>query len=148
MKRILYQNPDAEFVFCAGDDKVCTFYLLLASAVENNVCKQTDEDMFRALQLFPPGTTEAAMNAPLSISLVNGNGNGNNGSHDGKNSPPASYPPVNLTIRPEAVFTTAVGHSSKRTLAGWHVTTPQEVVEHMLELVGERDDGASRSSHL
>ena len=22
VKRILYQNPDAEFVFCAGDDKV------------------------------------------------------------------------------------------------------------------------------
>ena len=23
VKRILYFNPDAEFVFCAGDDKVC-----------------------------------------------------------------------------------------------------------------------------
>ena len=22
VKRILYQNPDAEFIFCAGDDKV------------------------------------------------------------------------------------------------------------------------------
>lgn len=99
--------------------------------------------MFRALQLFPTGTTEATMNAPISVSLVEGNGNGNNGSRNGKNSPPASYPLVNLAIRPEAVFTTAVGHSSKRTLAGWHVTAPQEVVEHILELVGERDDGAS-----
>ena len=34
VKRILYFNPDAEFIFCAGDDK-------------------TDEDMFRALLLFP-----------------------------------------------------------------------------------------------
>ena len=42
---------------------------------------------------------------------------------------------VELAIRPEAIFTTAVGHSSKRTLAIWHVTTPQEIVEHMLDLV-------------
>lgn len=104
--------------------------------------------MFRALQLFPPGTTEATMKAPLSVSLVEGNGNGNNGSRNGKNGPPASYPPVNLAIRPEAVFTTAVGHSSKRTLASWHVTTTQEVVEHMLELVEERDNGAAGSGHL
>jgi len=43
--------------------------------------------------------------------------------------------PVELNIKQEAVFTTAVGHSSKRTLASWHVTTPQEIVEHMLALV-------------
>jgi trehalose 6-phosphate synthase/phosphatase len=43
--------------------------------------------------------------------------------------------PVELSIKQEAVFTTAVGHSSKRTLASWHVTTPQEIVEHMLALV-------------
>ncbi|KAF8069052.1 trehalose 6-phosphate phosphatase [Lyophyllum atratum] len=112
VKRILYQNPDAQFVFCAGDDK-------------------TDEDMFRALQLFPPGTTEAVMPPPLSITLVNGD--------------KGPVEPVKLAIRPQAVFTTAVGHSSKRTLASWHVTTPQEVVEHMLELV-ERDGGGKSSS--
>ena len=28
MKRILYKNPDAEFVFCAGDDKVFSSPLL------------------------------------------------------------------------------------------------------------------------
>jgi len=32
VKRILYQNPDAEFIFCAGDDKVGTYYFLRASA--------------------------------------------------------------------------------------------------------------------
>ncbi|KAJ7640663.1 trehalose-6-phosphate phosphatase [Mycena polygramma] len=100
VKRLLYKNPDAEFVFCAGDDK-------------------TDEDMFRALILFPNGGTKAAMEAPLSVTLVDG---------------PA--PPVELAIKPECVFTTAVGHSSKRTLASWHVTAPQEIVDHMLGLVG------------
>ncbi|KIM37046.1 glycosyltransferase family 20 protein [Hebeloma cylindrosporum] len=100
VKRILYKNPDAEFIFCAGDDK-------------------TDEDMFRALLLFPPGSTKVTMDAPISVTLVD--------------DPKAQ--PVELAIKSEAVFTTAVGHSSKRTLAVWHVTTPGEVVEHMLSLV-------------
>ncbi|TFK67349.1 trehalose 6-phosphate phosphatase [Pluteus cervinus] len=100
VKRILYENPDAEFIFCAGDDK-------------------TDEDMFRALLLFPPGTTQATLDPPVSVNLVSG----------------SSAPPVKLAIAPQAVFTTAVGHSSKRTLASWHVTTPQEIVDHMLDLV-------------
>ncbi|KAF8878174.1 hypothetical protein CPB84DRAFT_1817530 [Gymnopilus junonius] len=100
VKRILYKNPDAEFIFCAGDDK-------------------TDEDMFRALLLFPPGTPKdtesikATMQAPVAVKLVDDPNAG----------------PVELAIQPQAVFTTAVGHSSKRTLASWHVTTPQEVVD-------------------
>ncbi|CAA7261208.1 unnamed protein product [Cyclocybe aegerita] len=100
VKRILYMNPDAEFIFCAGDDK-------------------TDEDMFRALLLFPPDVERVTMEAPVAVTLIDD----------------ANAKPVELAIRPEAVFTTAVGHSSKRTLASWHVTTPQEIVEHMLELV-------------
>ena len=76
--------------------------------------------MFRALLLFPPGTTsKITMDAPVSVTLVD--------------DPKAQ--PVELAIKPDAVFTTAVGHSSKRTLAVWHVTTPVEVVEHMLSLV-------------
>lgn len=106
VKRILYNNPDAEFIFCAGDDK-------------------TDEDMFRALLLFPSDGTpgaKAVMDPPLSVTLLAGAG--------GK-----TFEKVELAIEREAVFTTAVGHSSKRTLAVWHVTTPEEVVDHMLHLV-------------
>ncbi|KAF9479323.1 trehalose-6-phosphate phosphatase [Pholiota conissans] len=100
VKRILYQNPDADFIFCAGDDK-------------------TDEDMFRALLLFPPGVKKVTMTAPFSVTLID--------------DPKAQ--PVELKIESESVFTTAVGHSSKRTLAVWHVNTPHEVVDHMLSLV-------------
>ncbi|KAJ7193542.1 trehalose 6-phosphate phosphatase [Mycena pura] len=110
VKRLLYLNPDAEFIFCAGDDK-------------------TDEDMFRALILFGTGATKATMDAPLSVTLVD--------------QPDAK--PVELAITPDCVFTTAVGHSSKRTLASWHVTTPQEIVDHMLALV---DAAPSTQSHL
>lgn len=104
VKRILYKNPDAEFVFCAGDDK-------------------TDEDMFRSLILFPNpnnGAVKAKLEAPLSVKLVD---------------QIEDAPPVELDVRPDAIFTTAVGHSSKRTLASWHVTTPQEIVDHMLEMI-------------
>lgn len=54
VKRILYTNPDAEFVFCAGDDK-------------------TDEDMFRAMcTLFPVGSSETTMNPPVSVTSAAG----------------------------------------------------------------------------
>ncbi|KAG6867090.1 hypothetical protein C0993_006951, partial [Termitomyces sp. T159_Od127] len=89
----------------------------------------TDEDMFRSVLLFPNGTTEVTMQAPMSVTLIDD----------------SAAPPVKFAIRPEAVFTTAVGHSSKRTLAGWHVTAPQEVVNHMLELVGGPLEGFKSS---
>lgn len=115
VKRILYQNPGVEFIFCAGDDK-------------------TDEDMFRALLLFPPSSTsKATMEPPLSVTLVDNT---------------REYVDVDLAVSPEAVFTTAVGHSSKRTLASWHVTTPEEVVEHMLFLVGETPQGDEVKGYL
>ncbi|KAI0363228.1 trehalose 6-phosphate phosphatase [Pilatotrama ljubarskyi] len=119
VKRILYFNPDAEFVFCAGDDK-------------------TDEDMFRALLLFPNGATKARLDPPLSVTLL-----------AGSKEEAEKYEPVDLAIEREAVFTTAVGHSSKRTLAVWHVTTPEEVVEHMLHLVSvAKESAAGASSNL
>lgn len=74
--------------------------------------------MFRAL-LFPPNTKQLIMEAPVGITLFGGK--------------QASAVP--LSIQTEAIFTTAVGHSGKRTLASWHVTTPQEIVEHMFGLV-------------
>ncbi|KIK42410.1 glycosyltransferase family 20 protein [Suillus luteus UH-Slu-Lm8-n1] len=115
VKRILYQNPGVEFIFCAGDDK-------------------TDEDMFRALLLFPPSSTsKATMEPPLSVTLVDNT---------------KEHGDVELAVSPEAVFTTAVGHSSKRTLASWHVTTPEEVVEHMLFLVGETPQGDELKGYL
>lgn len=104
VKRILYLNPDAEFVFCAGDDK-------------------TDEDMFRAL-LFPTGGEKLSMEAPLSVTLA---------LKDQSTKPP----PVDLALDHEAIFTTAVGHSTKKTLASWHVTAPEEVVESMLNIVND-----------
>ena len=123
VKRILYEHPQAEFVFCAGDDK-------------------TDEDMFRALVPFAasstPGTpTHTMSSSTSSLNLLTP------GAHKkaimeaplgAKGTPDADgkLPAVELALRPNAVFSTAVGSSSKKTLARWHVTSPQEVVEAML----------------
>lgn len=80
--------------------------------------------MFRALLLFPDDRKQAVLEAPLSVTLL------------AKDSA-EELKPVPLAIEREAIFTTAVGHSSKRTLAVWHVTTPEEVVEHMLYLIAQ-----------
>jgi trehalose 6-phosphate synthase/phosphatase len=88
--------------------------------------------MFRALILFPIGSSKAILEPPLSVT------------HDSNGENPQ---PVELAIKSDAVFTTAVGHSSKRTLASWHVTTPAEIVEHMLHIVSF-DDTTAKSSSL
>ncbi|KAG8806140.1 threalose-6-phosphate phosphatase [Serendipita sp. 401] len=44
--------------------------------------------------------------------------------------------PVSLALTREGLFSTAVGPSSKKTLASWHVTSADEVVDAMLKLVG------------
>jgi trehalose 6-phosphate synthase/phosphatase len=85
--------------------------------------------MFRALNLFPNNITTAVLKAPLSVTLIEGDAD--------------NAPPVDLAIKREAVFTTAVGHSSKRTNAVWHVTTPQEIVEHLMEVVEPGSTGTS-----
>lgn len=114
VKRILYTNPDAEFIFCAGDDK-------------------TDEDMFRALILFPEDEPKAILQPPVSVTQLE---------------PKSKFEPVELAIAKEAVFSTAVGVSSKRTLASWHVNTPAQVVEHMLGLVNLNSETAAEGAKL
>lgn len=88
--------------------------------------------MFRALRLFSNEEQHIVMDPPLSVTLL------------AKDTEP-KFAPVALAIERDAVFTTAVGHSSKRTLAVWHVTTPEEVVEHMLHLVAQ---GEAEKSNL
>ena len=85
---------------------------------------QTDEDMFRALAPYTTHPNRSpTMKARASVEALN----------KGQRTPP-----VDLSINPDSVFSTVVGASSKKTLASWHVTTPFEVIESMLDLVGEK----------
>lgn len=108
VRRIVYENPDADFIFCAGDDK-------------------TDEDMFRSLRtLFPPGgpTDEpTVLHPPVAITSVL------------EPEEADELPDVHLSIRPDHIFATTVGPPAKKTLASWHVTCPEEVVDAMESLV-------------
>jgi trehalose 6-phosphate synthase/phosphatase len=83
--------------------------------------------MFRALQ-FTEAPLPYTMDPPLSVSLVAAE-------------KARQYPRVQLQFTPEDIFTTAVGHPSKRTLAKWHVTTPLEIVEELLNLAGVHKEG-------
>jgi len=80
--------------------------------------------MFRALILFPEDEPKAILKPPVSVTQIE---------------PKRTFEPVELAIARDAVFTTAVGVSSKRTLASWHVNTPSQIVDHMLDLVNLRE---------
>lgn len=68
VKRILYSNADAEFVFCAGDDK-------------------TDEDMFRALASL---TTANDVSGSLNVISKGSRGTGGGGFNSTSNASPTS----------------------------------------------------------
>jgi len=70
------------------------------------------------------------MDPPLSVSLVD--------------KVASEQKPVVLALSPDNIFTTAVGHTDKRTLASWHVTSPAEVIEHMLYLVNAADQKSNQ----
>jgi len=82
--------------------------------------------MFRALH-FSEMTLPLTMEPPLSVSLIS-------------TEKSREHPRVELRLSPEDIFTTAVGHPSKRTLAKWHVTSPLEVVAELLTLAGMPKD--------
>ncbi|KAG1738249.1 hypothetical protein EDB19DRAFT_1636409, partial [Suillus lakei] len=86
----------------------------------------TDENMFHALLLFSPSSIGKARMEPHSVMLIDNI---------------KEHGDTELAVSPGAVFMATIRHSSERALASWHVTTPEEVVKHMLYLVGETSQG-------
>lgn len=131
VRQVLRENArDAEFVFCAGDDK-------------------TDEDMFRALKPFGAiagpagagGTVGTVMAPGMSVSVSASS------AVDGEQQQQQQQQ-QELALKPEGVFATTVGASSKKTLARWHVTSPAEVVEAMLALVEGSNANANKEGEM
>ena len=84
--------------------------------------------MFRSLRtVFPPAGTAAdqpvILKPPVAVTS----------SMDPEEAD--ELPDVVLSIRPDLVFSTTVGPPAKKTLAGWHVTCPEEVVEALEALL-------------
>jgi trehalose 6-phosphate synthase/phosphatase len=86
--------------------------------------------MFRSLQ-FGEVPLPYTMDPPLSVTLL-------------AEERTREHSPIQLLLTPEDIFTTAVGHPSKRTLAKWHVTSPLEAVAELLNLVGIHKEGDAR----
>jgi trehalose 6-phosphate synthase/phosphatase len=77
--------------------------------------------MFRSLLFIGHGDT-IMMQPPASAASVDPD----NGS---------DLQPVKLQIATPGIFSTTVGASNKKTLARWHVTSPNEIIDAMLSLV-------------
>jgi trehalose-phosphatase len=167
VKRVLYSHPDAEFVYCAGDDK-------------------TDEDMFRALRLLETSASTASATSSCqgspqsdmrardlsrspkavrkalvaggnksddevapSNATTNGGANNNNNLNVSQTlvmSPPTplsgSTPmgsPKPLALRANGIFTVTIGPSGKKTLAKWHVDGVQRIIDSISELADLAD---------
>lgn len=103
VNRILYANPDCEYVFCAGDDR-------------------TDEDMFRFLaSLAPPSEPQSAAAADVDRIVINAPAPLN------RTAAPGS--PRRLHLHRDQIFTSTVGPSSKKTIAMWHLSNVDEVID-------------------
>lgn len=88
------------FIFCAGDDK-------------------TDEDMFRALRKCSHGTTSLATSPPTS----------SQGRNEDAIIPPSSpAAPTPGLISPDINFSTTLGPATKKTMAEWHVSSPEDII--------------------
>ncbi len=131
VRRILYSNVDAEFVFCAGDDK-------------------TDEDMFRALVNLPRATT--GENSPVLSSATSTPGKAPNPQLEqlkAEEAPLLMSPPTPLNqstplgsprilkLKREGIFATTVGPSGKKTLAHWHVEAPHRIISTLSTLASQ-----------
>lgn len=137
VKRILYDHPDAEFVFCAGDDK-------------------TDEDMFRTLFNLAPSTPEMEaasdhdrFEAPSDL--------GGQVARDQALiiSPPTPLKPntpvgspKKLKLTRSGIYTTMIGPNNRKTLAEWHVDSCERIIDSLAEMAGiaDPDDDAPSDS--
>jgi len=139
VKRLLSQHPDADFVLCAGDDK-------------------TDEDMFRALAGVGINSSTGRRDSSSNRSLVvpyndelvaataakiaeatrqhshahvhSGPPNSSTKVLNGIRPAPQPSPPAPGSTFSAANehFSITIGHALKKTLANWHVTSPEELI--------------------
>lgn len=126
VKRILYDHPDAEFVFCAGDDK-------------------TDEDMFRTLFNLAPSSPEIEANdntlaPPRRIDLEVRKNQAlliSPPTPLKSNSPVGS--PKKLKLTRSGIYATMIGPNNRKTLAEYHVDSCERIIDGLVEMAGLAD---------
>ena len=119
--RILYANPDTEFVFCAGDDK-------------------TDEDMFRFLSGLSPDGGDHAGKDGQAASRADDDALVIQPPTPLNRATARSEEPRRLRLRHDVLFTSTVGSDSKRTLADWHVGDVDDIIGALAAMAGTDTD--------
>ncbi|KAF9332889.1 threalose-6-phosphate phosphatase [Podila minutissima] len=169
VKRLLAQHPDVEFVACAGDDKTDEdMFRAMAgqsnSQANNNRREQNntvvesynDDLMAETAAKIAQATLEHSHSPTVPHAHVHGHANGQtNGyiAHHGAHlHPPTPTTPAPQTPSSSSTSTTSprgaagehfsitIGHALKKTLANWHVTSPEELIRVLGILSGVIDN--------
>ncbi|KAF8952204.1 threalose-6-phosphate phosphatase [Haplosporangium bisporale] len=151
VKRLLAQHPDVEFVACAGDDKTDEDMFRALAGQSNSQANGRREQSNTVVEPYNHDlvaeTAAKIAHATLVHSLehspivphahvnVQVNGQANGVPHDGTHlaSPAPTTPAQTLSsASPRGAagehFSITIGHALKRTLANWHVTSPEELI--------------------
>ncbi|KAF9416520.1 threalose-6-phosphate phosphatase [Podila epigama] len=153
VKRLLNQHPDVEFVLCAGDDKTDEdMFRALASA--GNSRQQQDNSYLQQQQRKPSVTLETSNGEIIEEAAVNDVQANLDTSIEHLSIAPnhaAIHPPSPNTtlaknglmspntLTANAYFSVTIGHALKKTLANWHVTSPEELIRVLGMLSGVID---------
>ncbi|KAG0350160.1 threalose-6-phosphate phosphatase [Podila minutissima] len=169
VKRLLAQHPDVEFVACAGDDKTDEdMFRAMAgqsnSQANNNRREQNntvvepynDDLVAETADKIAQATLEHSHSPTVPHAHVHGHVNGQtNGyvAHHGAHlHPPTPTAPAPQTPSSSSTSTTSprgaagehfsitIGHALKKTLANWHVTSPEELIRVLGILSGVIDN--------
>ncbi|KAG0217919.1 threalose-6-phosphate phosphatase, partial [Mortierella sp. GBA43] len=164
VKRLLSQHPDSEFVLCAGDDKTDEDMFRALAGVSNSSSGRRDSQNSKAI--IEPYNDELVAATAAKIAQATHqhshahahtgpNLNGIAKSLDGTESKPLTVnaaPPTpgsittltSLSSQGSATpasehFSITIGHALKKTLANWHVTSPEELIRVLGILSGVVD---------
>ena len=145
VKRILYNNPDTEFVFCAGDDKtdedmfraLCMLDSQAGTSTSNSSCHSSPKADFKQSKELAP-TSPITTKKGLHDQLAGSSYSSANGLVMSPPTPLSSATPMGsprpLALRPSGIFTTTIGPSGKKTLAKWHVDGVQKIIDSLAEM--------------
>jgi trehalose-phosphatase len=175
VKRITHSHPDAEFVFCCGDDRtdedMMKFFCSLtpvngeAPLMANNTGGVASQSASGTRLSLPRLSTSGSQSettivgcasaaqeeqetAPLIMSAPAPLSSSRGGGGEQASGGVGGSSAVKLALTKRGIFTTAIGAASKKTLARWHLDGPQSVIAVLATMAGLEDaDAPLPSAH-
>ncbi|KAF9438868.1 threalose-6-phosphate phosphatase [Entomortierella beljakovae] len=151
VKKLLHQHPDAEFVMCAGDDK--TDEDMFRALAGNSFNGGRRDSKTKSNELIEPYNNELVAETAAKIAEATFQHSREHITHRQDN---VGSGGATAVTRPGAVirqassssqmlnmvdehFSITIGHALKKTLANWHVTSPEELIRVLGILSGVID---------